>query len=262
MAARSPFPGMDPYLETRWDDVHARLCVYISEVLQQQLPIGLRARTEARIVLEDNGEIAAHFRPDAIVTETKFVESRGPVGANSVAVMEPILIEQLDIDLEDRWVQIIDSANNNRVITVIEVLSPGNKIAGRLNTLYRQKVQRYLEAEINFVEIDLLRGERFGLLIGHDTIPAERHQPYFICAHRSQFPHRWEVYRLGLRARLPAIAVPLREADADAVLDLQPLIERVYVAGGHNDIDYSVPLSPPLSEDDAKWALSLCTLPN
>ena len=27
----SPFPGMDPYLESHWRDVHARLIVYISD---------------------------------------------------------------------------------------------------------------------------------------------------------------------------------------------------------------------------------------
>ena len=34
----SPFPGMDPYLEAHWGDVHARLVIYISEQLQMLLP--------------------------------------------------------------------------------------------------------------------------------------------------------------------------------------------------------------------------------
>ena len=37
---RSPFPGMDPWLEQRWRDVHARLIVYIANQLQAQLPEG------------------------------------------------------------------------------------------------------------------------------------------------------------------------------------------------------------------------------
>jgi len=32
-----------------------------------------------------------------------------------------------------------------------------------------------------------------------------------------------------------------------------PLIDRVYVAGGHDDIDYSKPVFPPLSQDDQLW---------
>ncbi len=39
----SPFPGMDPYLEPFWGDVHQRLIVYSSDVLQKLLPGDLRA---------------------------------------------------------------------------------------------------------------------------------------------------------------------------------------------------------------------------
>jgi hypothetical protein len=41
------------------------------------------------------------------------------------------------------------------------------------------------------------------------------------------------------------------------VLDLQRLIERAYIAGGHDDIDYTQPCDPPLEEDDAAWVKSL-----
>ena len=33
----SPFPGMDPYLERRWDDVHLSLCTYARDQLQPQV---------------------------------------------------------------------------------------------------------------------------------------------------------------------------------------------------------------------------------
>lgn len=34
---KSPFPGMDPYLETRWGDVHSRLNIYASDTLRPAL---------------------------------------------------------------------------------------------------------------------------------------------------------------------------------------------------------------------------------
>jgi hypothetical protein len=49
----------------------------------------------------------------------------------------------------------------------------------------------------------------------------------------------------------------LRPDDPDVVLQLQPLIERVYVSGGHDDIDYSKPPVPPLGGEDAAWAEQL-----
>ena len=35
---KSPFPGMDPYLEQHWGDVHTRLMFYISNQINAQLP--------------------------------------------------------------------------------------------------------------------------------------------------------------------------------------------------------------------------------
>ena len=43
----SPFPGMDPYLEQYWQDVHARLILYACDQLEDQLPGNLIARVPA-----------------------------------------------------------------------------------------------------------------------------------------------------------------------------------------------------------------------
>ena len=41
-AMKSPFPGMDPYLEQHWGDVHQAFVTYLRDSLQPQLPGGLR----------------------------------------------------------------------------------------------------------------------------------------------------------------------------------------------------------------------------
>ena len=46
----SPFPGMDPYLEAHWRDVHAGLVIYARDALQGVLPGSLRARVEERML--------------------------------------------------------------------------------------------------------------------------------------------------------------------------------------------------------------------
>jgi len=48
----SPFPGMDPYLEQFWRDVHARCIIYAADQLQARLPADLRARVEERVFVE------------------------------------------------------------------------------------------------------------------------------------------------------------------------------------------------------------------
>src|SRR5437868_13950660 len=66
----SPFPGMDPYLEAHWRDVHARLIIYASDALQGVLPAALRARVEERVLLETPQGFADHpLFPDVRVVE-------------------------------------------------------------------------------------------------------------------------------------------------------------------------------------------------
>jgi len=43
---KSPFPGMDPYLEDHWLDVHAGLAVFTRDQLRTQMPSGLIVRVE------------------------------------------------------------------------------------------------------------------------------------------------------------------------------------------------------------------------
>jgi hypothetical protein len=59
---------------------------------------------------------------------------------------------------------------------------------------------------------------------------------------------------MPLRLPLPRVPIPLRQEEAAIRLELQSLIERVYVAGGHDDVDYSIPPVPPLDVQDALWA--------
>ena len=69
---KSPFPGMDPYLESRWSDVHSALIIAIREALQPRLPSNLRARSEERVLLEAGGdEDDATYRADVAVVETR-----------------------------------------------------------------------------------------------------------------------------------------------------------------------------------------------
>jgi len=49
---KSPFPGMDPFLERHWGDVHATLIVYARDLLQPRLPDDLLARIEQRVFLQ------------------------------------------------------------------------------------------------------------------------------------------------------------------------------------------------------------------
>jgi Protein of unknown function (DUF4058) len=50
MIMKSPLPGMDPYLERHWGDVHQAVITYIRDLLQSRLPSDLRARMQERAI--------------------------------------------------------------------------------------------------------------------------------------------------------------------------------------------------------------------
>ena len=244
-AMKSPFPGMDPYLETHWRDVHTRLMSYICDALQEQLPGELVARIEEEVTIDSDRPAGAgnHLRPDLHLGET------WTAGETSVA--EPVVFVRENGDIA-RHVEIRDDDGSGRVITAIEVLSPSNRTLGPGREAYLRKRRRYIEGEVNVVELDLVRAGEHTVGIPVDEIPPERRATYYVCAWRAAW-RRWELYPLPLHERLPAIRVPLRMDDRDAVLDLQALIDEAYRRGRYDRLRYAAPLAPPLTEADAEW---------
>src|ERR671931_359280 len=90
----SPFPGMDPYLEAHWRDVHAGLVIYARDALQGALPAALRARVEESVLLETPQGFGDHpLFPDVRgveYTSKRGLETRPAAGA---AVAGPLLVE-------------------------------------------------------------------------------------------------------------------------------------------------------------------------
>jgi hypothetical protein len=269
-AMQSPFPGMDPYLERHWGDVHQALVTYIRDQLQAALPSDLRARMQERVYVEAPG-VRHEYYPDVRVIE----RPRRSSGGGATAVAEPIpstqadngaplLAEPIRISLDtepvhEGYIEIVDVKSGHRVVTSIEVLSPSNKHAGEGQRLYIQKREDMYRAGVNTVEIDLLRGGDRVLMITPERIPASHRTDYQICVWRaSQACSLW-VYRAPLRERLPVIAVPLRPSDPDARLDIQAVVDQCYRNGGYDDIDYTDEPEPRLNKADAAWADSLLT---
>lgn len=249
---KNPFPGMNPYLEAHWRDVHASLVVYIRNQLQRKLPSGLVARAEEGVFLDDTGEPLTYW-PDVLVKElrrksgSELHEPSVPWGGET-EVMEPVLI--VAEPETERWVEIRDASG--RVVTVIEVLSPANKSTAGL-AAYRGKRSRFLAGGAHFVEIDLLREGRDALGLPWNALPAREETTYRACVRRSSRPSQAELYLFPLRHRLLGIRIPLREGDPEIVLDLQPLVDQCFEDGGYAALDFSRDPEPPLPPADAQW---------
>lgn len=253
---KSPFPGMDPYLEAHWGDVHTSLITYARDQLQKQLPDGLKVRVEERISVQSDDD-AGDFFPDVRVVERQTGSHESPQTAGGVVVIEPVLVPRMHEAATERSLQIIDSRSGNRVVTTIEVLSPTNKLDAPGRAAYRPK-QRQLEAGgVNLVEIDLLRSGANVLTAPLQAVPSSCRGPYRVSVSRASNRDNVEMYPLSLRNPLPTIRIPLRPSDPDIFLDLQALVDSAYQNGGYDDLDYRIDPEPPLSESDAAWADAL-----
>lgn len=249
---RSPFPGMDPYLEMHWRDVHTRLMVYAVDALQEQLPGDLLARVEEGVSIDLGDDYRTVF-PDMRVVEQPSDQWMGEPAEAVIAVAEPITVALTELFTE-RHLVIVDPASGHRVVTAIEVLSPTNKIPGEGREMYRRKQREYLAGGVNLVEIDLIRAGIFTSAVPYEKIFEQWRTPYSVCVRRVTHPDEAFVYRAPLRERLPTFRVPLRPADRDVILDLQSLIDLCYQRGRYSAIDYSVDPNPPLPLLDAQWA--------
>jgi hypothetical protein len=252
---KSPFPGMDPYLEHYWGDVHTSLIVYASNQMNDQLPDELVARIQ-----EGSGEEIEQGTWLTVYPRIRVVEERGTWPSESrqetsvIDIAEPCVLLLEDEPRTERHIEIIDTSDGGRVVTAIELLSPANKVGRAGRKAYHRKQREFLDAGVNLAEIDLIREGEFVMAAPEDHIPRDYRTPYLVCIRRADQLGRVELYRAPLRERLPNIPIPLREGDKDVVLRLQPLIDDCYRDGRYQKIDYRADPRPRLDDDDARWA--------
>jgi len=245
---------MDPYLEhgARWPDLQQRLIVYISEWLRPQLRPKYIARINERIELKPYGkELIGSF----FVVESPRQLSGTQVANGSLVADEPQTIRILDDERRVPYIQVVNVASGE-VVTLIEVLSPANKI-GRGRDQYFDKQDKILGTPVNLVEIDLLSrptatyARFFELHSPHDW-------RYNICISRPQRRTSVEVYAIPLRDRLPRCKIPLLPEDNDVVVDLNSVLARCYDVGAYDLLlDYSKPPPVSLSKAEEEWLEAL-----
>src|SRR5437764_6886683 len=102
---KSPFPGMDPYLEHHWLDVHSQLIARSRDALNRVLPEDLVARSEERLAVESElpSDTVRFYGPDVRVFEPGTSDER-----DAVATITAPFKLVVDLDpITDRFVRII-----------------------------------------------------------------------------------------------------------------------------------------------------------
>ena len=141
-----------------------------------------------------------------------------------------------------------------RLVTTLEVLSPSNKRHGTPGwDLFQRKRQGVLLGDVNFVEIDLLRGGRRMPML--DPWP---NSPYTLMVMRAKNPQLCRVWEASFQSPLPIIPVPLAKPDPDILLSLQPILDTIYQRFRYaQSINYAAELTPPLIAEESAWCRQL-----
>jgi hypothetical protein len=257
---KSPFPGMDPYIEAcgQWEGFHNSLIYKISENLAAAVPQRYLVRTGERYyiaLVESEGKKSYPFRPDVSFTESRGRRRSSKKGGTATAERQgktaPVTLRAFNRDEHrEAFIEIYEDSPDHRLVTTIEVLSPSNKQPGTEGwELYQRKRQSLLLSDVNLLEIDLVRsGQRMPML---DPWPDS---PYTILVARAKNPEICKVWPAHYRWPVPPIPVPLAKPDPDLSLDLQPIIADIYQRFRYEQsIDYSRPLNPGLSPKEAAW---------
>jgi hypothetical protein len=253
---KSPFPGVDPYLEQHWGDVHTSLMVYIRDQITDQLPSDLLARVEESVTV-DVDESSRWIYPDVQVTELPVATSTSAIAIADAIIAEPTIIPLPSEQPTQRHIEIVDLNSGNRVVTAIELLSPANKQEEVGRAAYRRKQRDYIEGGVNLVEIDFIRSGTFIVAAPEGRIPWDKRTPYMVCIRRANRPEQAEIISIAFDQAVPNFRIPLRPSDADIVLQLQPLLDASYRRGRYASIDYSQPPRPKLDDKAAAWANEL-----
>ena len=255
----SPFPGMDPYLESPevFPDLHDRLLGAMSNALNAALPPPFYSALAGRVWLEDGDRI--------VVPDVQVVRGAGRPGSGGTAVLEAPAASYIEVELEldpdesrENLIEIYGPGK--RLVTSIELLSPANK-SGVTRERYMHKQTELFLGGVNVVEIDLLRRGPHAALAPLAAL--ERYgKPYDYHASiaRPGTPGRCQIAAIRLTQPLPTIPVPLTPSVPDVTLDLQALFAQTYDAALYaRRVDYAGPCDPPLNPEQQAWAGTLLT---
>ena len=263
---RSPFPGMDPFVEKNpvFHEIHTQFLTHAQIQLQPQLRPKYIARLERHL---SEGSVWG-YEPQMISLDGKepdlTVAHNGPPINNggeveSTAVLAAPTATRTEILDEDdlhlrkqRRIVIYVNVKPRRAVASIELLSPTNKDAGSTGERkYLAKRESALNGGLHWIEIDLLRaGRRPPMSV---ALP-DRYDylSYIAQATPSGWVHY--AYTWTVRQPIPTIPIPLLGKDV-AQLDIGACFRVAYDGTAADDeADYAHDPPPPaLSPDDAAW---------
>ena len=237
----SPFPGMNPYIERAsvWHDFHESFMPLVAELTLRVLPryfVRIDEQMYIHELVRRRNAVFGQRRYSGICT---LRQPTSAVAAMQCWTPQPKFDEPA-VDSEAHSFLEIRDRDDHELVTVVELLSPCNKYMGPDREQYLAKARQLQRSRAHFVEIDLLRG---GPRMPWLDMPE---CDYCVVVSRVERRPKAGFWPIRLHERLPEIPIPLRHGDADARVDLQQVLNRIYDAAGYAYHIYSGPPEPLL----------------
>jgi Protein of unknown function (DUF4058) len=216
----TPFPGMNPYLEQQrlWPAFHKQFIAAAYQVLLPGLVDRYRARISARKYTSELVLFTSVTREEHI---EEYIEIRSRI--------------------------------DGRLITLLDIVSIGNRTTTGGQTAYLATRQIAYTEKANIVEIDLLTQGKPPVTMDRSKVV----DPYCaVTVTRGTSPERHEIYTGAVQKRLPKFKLPLAADDRDTVQDLQVMFQRAYELGNFDtqiDLTQPLPADVKLPQDDRDW---------
>jgi hypothetical protein len=250
-----PLPGMDPYLEhpSLWPDVHNRLIAALADDLSARVAPRYYVGLERRTYLLKADDLVFIGRPDIALAATtgESVFASQPA-TTSVTVLE------VDVPMQDEVSENfleIHEVKTGKLITILELLSPVNKLHKQGREKYERKRRYVFRSWTNLVEIDLLRAGDPMPVVG-----AQVQSDYRILVSRGIQRPRASLIAFTLRQPIPAFTLPLLPGDDEPEVAMNRILHALYQRARFDlRLDYTQAPIPPLAEADAVWARELIT---
>jgi hypothetical protein len=243
---------MNPYLEhpALWPDVHNRLIAAIADALADEVAPRYFIGLERRAYLLKPDDIVFIGRPDIA-----FVPHEPPAKLSKLPLADVAVLNvnvPMKEEVSENYLE-IHEVSTGELITIIELLSPANKLHHQGRKDYEDKREIIFQSRTNLVEIDLLRAGEPMAIEGPDV-----QSDYRILVSRGAERPRARLFAFNLRQPIPDFSIPLLPGDDEPILKLGNVLHELYQRARFDlRLDYSQSAVPPLSEEDAEWANSL-----
>ena len=218
------------YLQHHWEAFHNRWAVALTDSLNERLPRRFLAEAQIHISRRIEADVA-EFERTQLPGDTEATGNGHPAGSGgtAVAVAEPVVYTPpapdmaFPIEYQDAIeVKVYDAARDQRVVGVIELVSPSNKDRPEERETFALKSLGYLKTGIGLVIADIVTDRHFNLhnelvrvgrsddrfqMVGSPTMYAVAYRP--VRRADENLIDMW-AHELLLAAKLPTLPLALK----------------------------------------------------